>query len=158
MKCPFCGNTNIARIMYGLPAFSDNLVQELKEGKKVLGGCCISGIDPVYQCNECNNKFGSPAHVIDSNGKHLNIIGNISSIEFNIGGYFYGNDCVFFDVNEFDIFVNVNHTGRPLIKTKSFVLLSAAELLFTNSENLLKSTCTILLQINGMNSDVGLKT
>ncbi len=34
MKCPFCGNTNIAKVMYGLPAFSDNLVQELKKVKK----------------------------------------------------------------------------------------------------------------------------
>jgi hypothetical protein len=52
-KCPECGCTKVAYILYGLPAFSPELESELKEGKVVLGGCCVTECDPTWQCIEC---------------------------------------------------------------------------------------------------------
>jgi len=56
-KCPECGSTKIARILYGYPAFSDELRRELKAGRVVLGGCCITGDDPHWQCVDCETVF-----------------------------------------------------------------------------------------------------
>lgn len=58
VKCPNCGSTNIAEILWGLPASTDELKKRLGEGKVVLGGCCISDDDPRYQCIECMSAFG----------------------------------------------------------------------------------------------------
>ena len=58
LRCPECGSNNIAEILWGLPAFTDELKKCLDEGKVVLGGCCISDDDPRYQCNECMSTFG----------------------------------------------------------------------------------------------------
>jgi hypothetical protein len=48
-----CGSEIIAEILYGLPAFSPSLRQELRENKIVLGGCCVTGNDPTWKCIEC---------------------------------------------------------------------------------------------------------
>lgn len=56
-KCPKCGSNNVAEILYGLPDFSDEMLQALKDGKIVCGGCCISGNDPEYRCNKCGYEF-----------------------------------------------------------------------------------------------------
>jgi hypothetical protein len=53
-KCPECGSHKIARIMYGLPAFTPGLEKELADQKTVLGGCCISNDDPSWKCVDCN--------------------------------------------------------------------------------------------------------
>jgi hypothetical protein len=52
-KCPKCEGTKIADIQYGMPDFSPELRMDLDEGKIVLGGCCVSGDDPEWQCVEC---------------------------------------------------------------------------------------------------------
>jgi len=57
-KCPHCYSTNIAKILYGLPAFSEELDKELKTGKIALGGCMVSDDSPRYKCNDCQKKFG----------------------------------------------------------------------------------------------------
>lgn len=56
-KCPKCGSKRIARILYGLPAFSDELQADLRSGKLALGGCCITGDDPVWKCLECETEL-----------------------------------------------------------------------------------------------------
>jgi len=56
-KCPSCGSTNIARILYGYPLFSDKLDKDLKSGKVVLGGCCRLVDDPDRHCNDCEKRF-----------------------------------------------------------------------------------------------------
>ncbi len=58
IKCPSCSSDNIAEILWGMSAFSDELQEELAAGKIVLGGCCISVGDPKYECNECGHRFG----------------------------------------------------------------------------------------------------
>ena len=57
VKCPVCGSEKIAAILYGLPAFSPSLRQELGDEKIVLGGCCITGDDPTWACLACNTKI-----------------------------------------------------------------------------------------------------
>lgn len=57
IKCPYCGSTNIARILYGLPTFSSKLDEDIKMGKIVLGGCCEGIDDPKRHCNDCNRIF-----------------------------------------------------------------------------------------------------
>ena len=55
VKCPICGQKPVAKIVYRLIDFSgeDEIGQELKEGKIVLGGCCISSDDPTWECTKC---------------------------------------------------------------------------------------------------------
>ena len=55
-KCPACGSNRVADILYGLPDFSDELCAELDAGRTVLGGCCLTGDDPEWQCVECEAK------------------------------------------------------------------------------------------------------
>jgi hypothetical protein len=52
-KCPECGSDKIAKILYGLPSFSENLRKKLKNDEIVLGGCCITGNDPSWKCIDC---------------------------------------------------------------------------------------------------------
>ena len=47
-KCPKCGSTRIAKILYGMPAFSNKLESEINAGRVILGGCCISDDDPTW--------------------------------------------------------------------------------------------------------------
>ncbi len=52
-KCPACGFANIAEILYGLPAFSPELEKDLNDGRIALGGCEITGDEPVWKCVAC---------------------------------------------------------------------------------------------------------
>lgn len=56
--CPECGSDNIARIQWGLPAWSEELERDLEEGRVVLGGCCISDESRDWECRACGRKFG----------------------------------------------------------------------------------------------------
>lgn len=53
-KCPKCGSKSIAKILYGLPAFNDELQKKIDEGKISIGGCCQEIGGPVYECNDCH--------------------------------------------------------------------------------------------------------
>jgi hypothetical protein len=62
--CPACGSTNVARTLFGLPAFTEDLESALAMGKIVLGGCMIE-IDetghsqqPERYCNACGTGWG----------------------------------------------------------------------------------------------------
>jgi hypothetical protein len=49
-SCPECkSKTGLRKILYGYP---DPTVT-LDESKYVLGGCCISQMDPTIKCIEC---------------------------------------------------------------------------------------------------------
>lgn len=52
-KCPFCSEGPVARVLYGLPAYSPELERQLAQRKVVLGGCCRSQWDPAWQCTNC---------------------------------------------------------------------------------------------------------
>ena len=69
IKCPYCGSTNTAEILYGMPAFSKTLEKKLASGKIHLGGCCIETMrtetgeivlmNPDRYCNSCQKEFRS---------------------------------------------------------------------------------------------------
>ena len=55
--CPNCGLKKIAKIFYGLPAYTPELEAGLERGEIILGGCCISGDDPTWECSSCHSQF-----------------------------------------------------------------------------------------------------
>lgn len=48
---------NIARIIWGDPVFYDGLIQDIDEGRVHIGGCCVTGDDPEWHCNDCEEEF-----------------------------------------------------------------------------------------------------
>jgi transposase-like protein len=59
-KCPRCGSERIARILYGMPALSEELRLELETRRAVLGGCAVAGNDPRWRCTACGYEMGHP--------------------------------------------------------------------------------------------------
>ena len=55
-ECPHCGSGKVARILWGLPDFSDEVSNQLQAGEITLGGCCVTGSDPAWQCLECDTR------------------------------------------------------------------------------------------------------
>ena len=47
----------IAEILYGEPAYSDDFADALKSGNIVLEGCCITEDDPKWQCVDCKREI-----------------------------------------------------------------------------------------------------
>ena len=58
-KCPSCASERVARIVYGYPAFSEELRRGLELGESVLGGCCVEGESPLWRCLECGREWGT---------------------------------------------------------------------------------------------------
>jgi len=56
-RCPACGSGRIATILWGYPAFSEELHHDLAEGRLTLGGCCVTDDDPTWQCTDCETEF-----------------------------------------------------------------------------------------------------
>lgn len=56
-RCPKCNKTKVAKILYGMPAMSEELEKQLDEGSVVLAGCCIEGEMPRYRCRWCKTEF-----------------------------------------------------------------------------------------------------
>lgn len=54
--CPRCGATQVAAILYGLPDSIDRHL--LESGAVVLGGCIVTGDDPIWHCTQCDLNFG----------------------------------------------------------------------------------------------------
>ena len=57
--CPSCNGKNIATILWGLPLENEDLTKALEEKKIVLGGCCTSENDPIWECNDCYTRIWS---------------------------------------------------------------------------------------------------
>jgi hypothetical protein len=55
--CPRCGSHKIARIQYGMPAFSKRLEADLEAHRVVLGGCMVWGSQPDRSCAACGLEF-----------------------------------------------------------------------------------------------------
>ena len=55
-KCPKCGG-KVARILYGMPAFTKKLQTDLDAGRVILGGCEIVENMPTWQCTNCGQEF-----------------------------------------------------------------------------------------------------
>jgi len=55
--CPDCGSNKVARILWGMPAWSPKMQNEIDQGKLILGGCVVSDRDPKWQCVDCGTKI-----------------------------------------------------------------------------------------------------
>lgn len=58
-RCPKCGSEKVAEILWGMPAYSEELQYDLDEGRVVLGGCFVGedGEDPFWHCTSCGHEF-----------------------------------------------------------------------------------------------------
>lgn len=56
-KCPECGHSPLASILYGLPSFDEALERAMHEGRITIGGCCIGHDDPAWECSHCGFKI-----------------------------------------------------------------------------------------------------
>lgn len=54
-KCLKCGSENIARILYGLPSFSESLRKRIENNEIAPGGCCITKNDPTWKWVDCDS-------------------------------------------------------------------------------------------------------
>ena len=63
IKCPKCGSSKVAKILYGLPAFDDELEAKIDAGEVVLAGCCIPYGAPLlsHECRDCGFQFDAEA-------------------------------------------------------------------------------------------------
>jgi hypothetical protein len=55
--CPRCRSHEIARIQYGMPAFSTRLEADLAAHRVVLGGCVVWDDQPDRSCRACGLEF-----------------------------------------------------------------------------------------------------
>jgi len=56
-SCPKCKNTNTCPILWGYPADVEEALAAVAKGELSLGGCCVSDNDPVWHCNNCQNRW-----------------------------------------------------------------------------------------------------
>ena len=90
VKCPKCGNRNVAEYLWGMPAFTEKLEEELEAGHVVLGGCMITESDPKYHCNNSKKDFGGPPIRMNKDGSLFDYAIETRNISFYVGGFFGG--------------------------------------------------------------------
>ncbi len=52
-RCPQCGHYPVASILYGMPAYDDELKRKIEEGRIAIGGCIESPDFPTWVCSKC---------------------------------------------------------------------------------------------------------
>lgn len=57
LVCPKCQSKNVARVLFGLPNYNEDLDRKLKNKEVVLGGCVLDVGAPDYHCNECGEEW-----------------------------------------------------------------------------------------------------
>ena len=55
--CPACKTTDVAKIVYGKPALTRQVLEGLESGRIISGGCQIHNGAPGWHCNRCNQDF-----------------------------------------------------------------------------------------------------
>lgn len=56
--CPKCRSTEVARIVYGKPALTRQILESLGSGKIISGGGMMHQDAPEWLCRRCNRDFG----------------------------------------------------------------------------------------------------
>jgi hypothetical protein len=110
VKCPKCGNRNVAEYLWGMPAFTKKLEEELEVGHVVLGGCMITESDPKYHCNNCKNDFGGPPIKINKGGSLFDYAIETRNINFYVGGFFGGYINFAFVKSETGYYYEIKHS------------------------------------------------
>jgi hypothetical protein len=52
-KCPRCGHSPVAEILFGLVAITPEIQADLDAGTLALGGCDVTSDDPEWRCTSC---------------------------------------------------------------------------------------------------------
>lgn len=69
-NCPYCGSSNLKKYLYG------EVAHDYDKEKYVLGGCEITGDDPIYKCSDCGKDiYVEKKNVIDSINEKLRELG-----------------------------------------------------------------------------------
>lgn len=55
--CPKCSKSRVSKILYGMPAYNEELQKEIDNCRIVLAGCMIENNAPQYICRWCKTKF-----------------------------------------------------------------------------------------------------
>ena len=71
IRCPECGSRKIAKVLYGLPDFTDELVANLEAGEIVLDGCLINSYPYKYECKGCGIRFDVDSGNKDNDGDDI---------------------------------------------------------------------------------------
>lgn len=85
-KCPACGSTDTAKILYGMP--THEAFEAAERGEIALGGCCVPTNGPYRQCKACKQEF---------DGGDIFDLFELVSFEFYVGGFFGTSYFVFID-------------------------------------------------------------
>ena len=59
-KCPKCGHSPVGKILWGMPRMDDKLQELMDAGKIIIGGCCLGGDDPTWECSKCHQQIWKP--------------------------------------------------------------------------------------------------
>lgn len=92
IKCPKCGSTRTAEVLYGLYKFEEEDIDEERiEDDYVFGGCCVENENMF--CRECEIKFRD-------NFCGLNVL---KKFKFSIGSYDGGGKYLYIDTENYFI-------------------------------------------------------
>ncbi|MBQ7992548.1 MAG: hypothetical protein IJ252_05905 [Solobacterium sp.] len=124
IKCPHCGSINTARYIFGLPSESETLRKKIDEGKVILGGCTMLGvevngrfvsIDAGRHCNECGKDFATTPVIADRERETGEDYRDITqSVTFSEGSFFDGYDEITITKNEEGALIHLDKTVRSL--------------------------------------------
>lgn len=53
IKCPKCGSSRLAPILYGMPCMDDELKLQIENEEVFIGGCKLPVMGPEYHCFNC---------------------------------------------------------------------------------------------------------
>ena len=56
--CPHCSSANVAKMIYGKPTLTRQMIEGLETGKIISAGCMIHGGAPEWHCYSCKRDFG----------------------------------------------------------------------------------------------------
>ena len=59
-KCPKCGHAPVGEILWGMPHMDSKLEELMNAGKIIIGGCCLGGDDPTWECSKCHQQIWKP--------------------------------------------------------------------------------------------------
>ena len=90
LVCPKCGSREAMEILYGYP--SSEAFEAADRGEIFLGGCCVSGDDPLYCCKECDYSWGKEFEI--------DIMPFMQTIKASVGGFFGPNYCIEVDIKK----------------------------------------------------------
>ena len=54
------GHLPLCEILWGMPHMDSKLEELMNAGKIIIGGCCLSGDDPTWECSKCHQQIWKP--------------------------------------------------------------------------------------------------